>query len=171
AGGRAVRRCCGSRRWAQAMAEARPFVSAAALVDAADRIWAGLNAADWLEAFAAHPRIGDTSAEPSPGPRETPVARASANAHQEWCSGEQSGVRDASAGLRLRLAEVNREYDARFGYRFIVCATGKTAGLMLAELERRLTNRPEQELQIATEEQRRITRLRIGKLLDSMSSG
>src|SRR5262249_24657996 len=103
---RAFLRCCGSMRWAQAMAEARPFVSAAALVDAADRIWAGLNAADWLEAFAAHPRIGDTSAEPSPGPRETPVARASANAHQEWSSGEQSGVRDASAGLRLRLAEV-----------------------------------------------------------------
>jgi 2-oxo-4-hydroxy-4-carboxy-5-ureidoimidazoline decarboxylase len=150
--------CCGSTRWASAMAAARPFASGAALVDAADRIWAGLEPTDWREAFAAHPRIGESGG-----------AAPHAGAKADWSSSEQSGVRDASASLRLRLAAANREYDSRFGYRFIICATGRSAEAMLADLDRRLANDPDQELRVAAEEQCRITRLRIGRLLESIT--
>jgi OHCU decarboxylase len=75
-------------------------------------------------------------------------------------------VTDAAAATRLRLADANRDYEARFGYIFIVCATGKTAGDMLELLERRLRNDPDEEIHIAAEEQRKITRLRLAKLLD-----
>jgi 2-oxo-4-hydroxy-4-carboxy-5-ureidoimidazoline decarboxylase len=64
------------------------------------------------------------------------------------------------------LARANRQYEARFGYLFIVCATGKSAEEILAILERRLGNAPGDELRIAAEEQRKITRLRLAKLLD-----
>lgn len=170
---RAFLGCCGSVGWARAMTAARPFVSVAALVDAADRIWADLEPADWREAFAAHPRIGETSRKTS-GETSVPERHASqgrlSGGHGEWSAEEQSGVRDASTVVRLRLAAANREYDERFGYRFIICATGRSAEAMFEDLARRLTNDPEQELKIAAEEQRKITRVRIGKLLESMSA-
>jgi OHCU decarboxylase len=143
-------RCCGSTRWAQAMAAARPFASVDALMRAADAVWASLDPADWLEAFAAHPKIGGKSEGAKPG----------------WSGEEQAGVRSATDEVRSRLADRNREYDTRFGYIFIVCATGKSAGEMLAMLEQRLTNDAATELRLAAEEQRKITRLRIGKLVD-----
>jgi 2-oxo-4-hydroxy-4-carboxy-5-ureidoimidazoline decarboxylase len=83
----------------------------------------------------------------------------------DWSLIEQAGVSSAGPDVRDRLAAANREYEARFGYIFIVCATGKSAEEMLALLERRMTHSPGDELAIAAEEQRKITRLRLGKLL------
>jgi len=147
---RTLQRCCGSSRWAQAMVRARPFPSAAAMMDLGDAVWVSLDAADWFEAFAAHPRIGETSSSSTSGLEVV----------------EQSGVRLADADARRRLAEGNGQYEARFGYIFIVCATGKSVEQMLEVLEERLKNDPHEELRIAAEEQRQITRLRLGKLLD-----
>jgi 2-oxo-4-hydroxy-4-carboxy-5-ureidoimidazoline decarboxylase len=143
-------RCCGSMRWARLMAGKRPFPSIAQAVGQADRVWASLCAEDWLEAFAAHPRIGDSG------------TRAPADG---WSLVEQAQVSAAGPGVRDRLADANREYEARFGYIFIVCATGKSAEEMLALLERRMTHAPGDELAVAAEEQGKITRLRLGKLL------
>jgi len=140
-------RCCGSRRWADRMTAARPFANGDAVTVTGDIIWAALERADWLEAFAAHPRIGD--------------ARARGDAARE-----QAGAVDADAGVKQRLIERNRDYEDRFGYIFIVCAAGRSASEMLAILERRLTNDPAGELRVAAEEQRRIMRRRLARLLN-----
>jgi 2-oxo-4-hydroxy-4-carboxy-5-ureidoimidazoline decarboxylase len=153
AAGAAFLRCCGSHRWAERMAARRPFASSAGLFDAADVIWADLGRDDWLEAFAAHPRIGDLD-----GLRKKFAATA------DWASHEQSGVAVANEDVLRRLADGNRRYEEQFGYIFIVCATGKTASEMLDILNARLTNTPDQELRIAAAEQAKITRLRLEKL-------
>jgi 2-oxo-4-hydroxy-4-carboxy-5-ureidoimidazoline decarboxylase len=141
----ALTRCCGSSRWVDGMLARRPWPSAAALYDAAAAVWAGLGRGDFLEAFACHPRIG-------------------ASGGGRWSRQEQAGVADADADARAGLAAANERYFDRFGYIFIVCATGKTAGEMLALLEARLGNDPARELVIAAGEQAQITRLRLGKL-------
>ncbi len=146
-------RCCGSVRWAQAMAGRRPFTSDAELYDAAEAVWSKLTRADWLEAFAAHPRIGDLDSL-----RKKFVTTA------DWAAAEQSGVSGAAEAVLLALAEGNRRYEEQFGYLFIVCATGKTASQMHDILERRLGNKPDQELKEAAGEQAKITRLRLEKL-------
>ena len=124
----------------------------------ADATWSALDREDWLEAFAAHPRIGDDGAGRSGAAGREEDAR--------WPAQEQAGVAAASEATRRRLAEANREYQARFGYIFIVCATGRTAGEMLDILERRLKNDMAGEIQVAADEQRRITRVRLAKLLE-----
>jgi OHCU decarboxylase len=180
---RELLRCCGSTRWARAMAVARPFASAAALEQAADTIWRTLGRADVLEAFAAHPKIGDSGqTQPSgqAGPAgladrptaagEAGLARQSGSAGTgplAWSKEEQSGMGAASDDVRARLAAGNRAYEARFGYIFIICATGRSAGEMLAALEARLHHTPDEELPVAAEEQRRITRLRLARLVDA----
>lgn len=146
-------RCCGSRRWTDAMTTRRPFASAAELFTTADEVWDGLDRADWLEAFAAHPRIGDVE-----GLRKKFASTAA------WCAGEQAGVAGADGQTLRELADANRDYEARFGYIFIVCATGKSAAEMLALLRSRLPNDPETELRVAAAEQAKITRLRLEKL-------
>src|SRR5262245_14228954 len=113
-------RCCGSRRWADAMVVRRPFASAGDLLRAADEVWSGLGRADFLEAFAAHPRIGDLD-----GLRKKLAATAA------WSAGEQAGVAGAPDHVLRELADANRRYEERFGHIFIVCATGKTAAEML----------------------------------------
>jgi len=174
-------RCCGSTRWAQLMAGRRPYASIAEAAGEADRLWASLGAEDWLEAFGAHPRIGDggTPAEATPGGLTRGVSERAhlgrgpgaagrdmtRAATADWSRIEQARVSSASDDVRDRLAAANREYEARFGYIFIVCATGKSAGEMLALLERRMTHSPGDELAVAAEEQGRITRLRLAKLL------
>jgi len=147
----AFRRCCGSTAWARAMVAARPFSGVEAMVEGGDAIWRALAPADWLEAFAAHPRIGEQAAGSS------------------WSAREQAGIEDAGAALRLRLAARNADYRTQFGYIFIVCATGKTAAEMFAALEDRLANDPAVELGIAADEQRKITGLRLVKLMDEHS--
>lgn len=144
---RAFLRCCGSTRWAREMAAARPFATVDAMIAEADRLWTALDPADWLEAFRAHPRIGE-------------------RAGSMWSAEEQSTAGRASDPVRARLAERNREYEARFGYIFVVSATGKSAEEMLADLESRLDNASNQELRVAAEEQREIMHLRLRKLLD-----
>jgi OHCU decarboxylase len=163
AAARELLRCCGSSRWARTMAAARPFASVDAMVQAADATWSGVDRSDWLEAFAAHPKIGAGGAGGSGGSRGSGWSGADTAG---WAAEEQAGVTDAAGAARLRLADANRDYEARFGYIFIVCATGKTAGDMLELLERRLRNDPDEEIHIAAEEQRKITRLRLAKLLD-----
>lgn len=146
--------CCGSSEWARRVAAARPFNDGEELAEAADRIWRGLSRADWLEAFAAHPRIGSR------------VVAGSAQTGA-WAREEQRGTNGASAETRTNLAAANREYEERFGHIFIVCASGRTAGEMLALAQHRLGNDPESELRLAAEEQRKITQLRLEKLLAS----
>jgi len=143
---RELLQCCASARWAKMMAELRPFENAPAMADSADGIWRSLDATDWQEAFAAHPRIGSHATG--------------------WAGHEQSRAREATDDDRARLAEGNRQYEMRFGYIFIVCAEGKTAGEMLDLLEKRLQNEPAEELAMAAEEQRKITRVRLAKLVD-----
>jgi hydroxyisourate hydrolase len=155
AASRAFLPCCGSFRWALQMAAARPFASAKAMAASADTIWRALDEVDWLEAFAAHPRIGSSAAE-GPG----------GAGGSSWPDEEQAGVAEASDQTRRRLEKANQDYEARFGYIFIVCATGKTGEQMLALLERRSRHRPADELRIAAEEQRKIMQLRLKKLLE-----
>jgi len=148
--------CCGARAWAAGMAARRPFGSLAAVLTAADEVWRGLAPSDWLEAFKAHPRIGEKKAETAADPRAPGAA---------WAEKEQGGVAAAGAETLHALAEGNRAYDERFGHIFIVCATGKSADEMLALLRARVGNEPATELGIAAEEQRKITRIRLEKLL------
>lgn len=118
------------------------------LQDAASRIWWALKRDDWLEAFGAHPKIG-------------------ARSGSKWSQQEQAGASRGSSETLVELREANRAYAERFGYIFIVCATGKTAEEMLGLLKQRIANDPETELRIAAEEQLRITHLRLKKLLAS----
>jgi 2-oxo-4-hydroxy-4-carboxy-5-ureidoimidazoline decarboxylase len=152
---RALERCAGARRWVNAMAARRPFASREELHHAASDIWRSMGRDDLLEAFAHHPRIGDVDS-----------LRAKFPETANWASSEQAGAAAASEQTLLDLRERNRQYETRFGYIFIVCATGKSAGEMLALLNARLTNGPEDELRVAAGEQEKILHLRLDKLLD-----
>jgi OHCU decarboxylase len=147
-------KCCGSAEWAQRMAQLRPFQTPEQLHDSAGRVWWGLQQEDWLEAFRQHSKIGEKKA-----------AGAQTARTSQWAREEQSGTRNARLELLDALAQANRKYQERFGYIFIVCATGKSAEEMLALLEQRLHNAPAAEILIAAEEQSKITRLRLEKLL------
>jgi OHCU decarboxylase len=151
--------CCGSRTWARAVAAGRPYADAGALFAAADAAWWSREPDDWREAFRAHPRIGERKAE---APQD---ARAS-----EWSVREQSGMDAAGDAVRTALAEGNRAYEARFGHIYIVCATGKEPGEMLEMLRARLRNDAATEIRVAAEEQRKITRLRLEKLLADLEA-
>jgi 2-oxo-4-hydroxy-4-carboxy-5-ureidoimidazoline decarboxylase len=148
--------CCGSRRWAERLAGRRPFADADALFTASDAVWAQLDPADWDEAFACHPRIGEKKA---PG---SATARSA-----EWSSREQSGVATAGVDIQERLKRANAAYEDRFGRTYIVCASGKSAAEMLAILERRMSNDDAAELREAAEQQRQITQLRLRKWLQT----
>jgi allantoicase len=148
--------CCGSRAWAGGMADLRPFKGLGDVLDAADAVWRGLVSGEWLEAFRAHPRIGEKKAEKAQDERA-----------RGWSEKEQSGLSAAAAETLAALAEQNRAYDAKFGHIFIVCASGKSADEMLSLLRSRMSNEATAELQVAAEEQRKITRLRLEKLLDA----
>jgi 2-oxo-4-hydroxy-4-carboxy-5-ureidoimidazoline decarboxylase len=144
--------CCGSPRWAASVASRRPYANAEALHKGADSLWWKLERADWLEAFSHHPQIGDKLASGSESARQ-------------WAAGEQAGTRVATDEVKSRLARANRAYFEKFGYIYIVCATGKSAEAMLAILNQRLQNDLPSELSIAAEQQRLITRIRLDKLL------
>ena len=150
----ALQRCCGAKRWVEGMLARRPFDSMAGIHAAADEVWATMTHDDYLEAFAHHPRIGENLAELSQKFGST----------AEWASAEQAGTANASEATLLALRDGNAAYRARFGYSFIVCATGKSASEMLALLQVRLTNEPDHELAVAAAEQAKITHLRLEKL-------
>jgi allantoicase len=148
--------CCGSDAWVRQMVAARPFASVQQALESADRIWAGLERGDWLEAFRHHPPIGGNKA-----------TRKQSSKAKQWSAKEQSRIHQASPETKAVLAAANAAYQARFGYIFIVCAAGKTIDEMLPLLKQRLGNESEAELRIAAEEQRKITRLRLEKLFAS----
>lgn len=144
-------RACGSSRWVDRMMERRPFGNDARLLRTARIEWFGLTEADWLEAFSHHPQIGD---------RASLAARFPAT--HDLSAQEQAAVGQAHDAVLSALAEANAAYLDRFGFIFIVCATGKTAEEMLALLRARLTNNRATELRTAAEEQAKITALRLG---------
>lgn len=145
--------CCGAQNWASAMVALRPIENVFELSEAADRVWAMMTEADWMEAFACHPRIGERKAAPA-------AARSVA-----WSRQEQSSVATAESTVLTELTEANALYEEKFGFTYIVCATGKTADEMLAILKRRLANDRATELREAAEQQRQITQIRLGKWL------
>jgi OHCU decarboxylase len=149
-------KCCGSKSWARRMASERPFTSLAELVETGERIWWSLESADWLEAFLSHPKIGEQKA----------VAPTALEA-QQWSEDEQAGIRNSAEQTTAALAELNRTYEEKFGYIFIVCASGKSSEEMLTILRQRSRNSTEEELPIAAAEQAKITQLRLGKLIDN----
>jgi len=152
---RALLDSCGSRKWGQQMAERRPFDNESQLFEIASKTWSDLDRGDWLEAFQHHPPIGENRAK----------ARQSATA-SHWSTTEQSSTQKAGPRVLEALAEQNRAYAEKFGYVFLICATGKSSEDILNALRQRLPNDPDIELRIAVEEQRKITRLRLEKLLE-----
>jgi len=155
---RALRRCCGSTRWVRAMIARRPFGSAAQVHDEAATLWRALDRDDVLEAFADHPPIG--GGRPAvDGAQERRLRDTAA-----WSNAEQAAVAEATDGTKRELADANEAYLARFGFIFIVCASGKSAGEMLGLLRARLGNDPRDELAVAAAEQEKITHLRLEKL-------
>lgn len=146
--------CCGSRRWANEVADARPYANSAALAQKIHDVWWSLAPDDWLEAFRSHPKIGEKKAA-------APVSTRSS----EWSGQEQAGITGATRETVDALAALNWAYEQKFGFIFIICATGKTSEEMLAALKQRLENDAETELPIAAAEQSRITELRLKKLI------
>lgn len=145
--------CCAAQRWAQAMVALRPFRGVESLSLTADEVWSTMEEPDWMEAFAAHPRIGERRVQP-----EKTTASA-------WSQQEQSSTARAAQQVLAELAERNAQYEQVFGFTYIVCATGKSAEQMLSILQRRLTNDRQAELREAAEQQRQIMQIRIGKWL------
>lgn len=144
--------CNGSAVWATLVAYNRPFDSPAALFAASDRIWRSLPEEDWQEAFDSHPRLGEQK------------AKAATAKSLSWSAGEQSAA-DPDDATREALAQGNREYEAKFGRIFLLCATGRSAVEILAILQERMLNDAATELREAAEQQRLITRLRLRKWL------
>lgn len=147
---RLLRACCGSERWVERMMHSRPFGSRETALAAARDVWLSLDETDWREAFSRHPKIGDRDA----------LQRRFPESHH-LSAREQAGVDGAHEDVLGELASRNREYEARFGYIFIVCATGKSAGEMLVLLRERLTHSPADEIRVAAGEQAKITALRL----------
>jgi 2-oxo-4-hydroxy-4-carboxy-5-ureidoimidazoline decarboxylase len=137
--------CCGSTEWAAAMLARQPFAGRVEMHAAADEVWWGLTEEDWLEAFSKHPKIGQKSSA-------------------RWSSEEQNGMRQATREIELEMARLNAEYEAKFGFIFIVCATGKSADEMLQVITTRLNNSRGEEIRNAATEQAKITHLRLDKL-------
>jgi OHCU decarboxylase len=146
--------CCGSRRWAREMANRRPYQSLETLIKTASDVWWSLQPDDWLEAFRSHPKIGEKKAAESVSAQS-----------REWSGQEQAGVSNAAQETVDSLATLNRAYEQKFGFIFIICATGKTSEEMLAALCERLEHDPVAELQVAASEQSKITELRLRKLI------
>jgi 2-oxo-4-hydroxy-4-carboxy-5-ureidoimidazoline decarboxylase len=148
-------KCCGSKTWVEKMLPFFPADDLVELLEDAEEQWYECSVDDWKDAFAQHPRIGDMTSL-----KEKFASTA------KWAEGEQGSVSIASTETLEALAAGNREYEEKFGYIFIVCATGKSATEMLELLKSRLTNRPNEELEIAVDEQNKITKLRLEKLLE-----
>ena len=151
----ALQKCCGSSAWVENMVAIFPIDTAETLLHQATAIWHNLSEADWREAFTHHPKIGGDIA----------ALREKFASTSTWAEGEQAAVKRASQATLEALAAGNTAYEQKFGYIFIVCATGKTAAEMLALLQARLPNTPDVEIKIAMSEQNKITCIRLEKLL------
>ncbi len=150
----ALRQCCAAEAWVEQMQDHAPFANDEQVETLAGHLWWGLDPKDWRAAFAAHPRIGDLES-----------LRAKFAHTASWASQEQAGATAADELTLQRLAHGNDAYFEKFGFIFIISASGKTAAEMLMALERRLRNDPETELQVAAEEQAQIMQLRLRKLV------
>jgi allantoicase len=146
--------CCGSRRWASQVSNDRPYPSLDNLISHAHQVWWALTSDDWLEAFRSHPKIGEKKASD----------KVSAQS-QQWSGQEQAAVSNASQQTVDSLAKLNRDYEKKFGFIFIICATGKTSGEMLAAIQERIEHDYDTELRFGAAEQAKITELRLRKLL------
>jgi OHCU decarboxylase len=146
--------CCGAKRWADTMVALRPIANVFALSESADRTWTTMQEADWLEAFACHPRIGERKVSAHAGAQSA-----------AWSRAEQAQASSASENVLDEIAAGNQKYEELFGFTYIVCATGKHAEEMLAILKRRLQSTRESELLEAAEQQRQIMQIRLGKWL------
>lgn len=141
------------------MSAERPFSNPDELSNAADRIWWSLGSPDWLEAFRSHPKIGEKKA----AERVSPEARS-------WSAEEQASISSAGRDTMQSLAELNQRYEEKFGYIYIVCASGKRPEEMLGILRERMHNDPDTELRTAASEQAKITQLRLRKLIESLAA-
>ena len=146
--------CCASREWARRVVAARPFADRRVLFEAADKMWHGLARSDWMEAFRAHPRIGESKKPTEASERQ-----------RAWSKGEQEKASRADDALRVELASLNEDYEAMFGFIFIICAAGLTTKQIINALLDRMKNDGGTELRVAAGEQAKITRLRLEKLL------
>ncbi len=147
-------RCCGSDSWVEKMLTIFPVDDLVELLNDAEEKWEECREADWLQAFTHHPKIGDVDS-----------LRKKFADTALWAEGEQAGAANANEDFLQNLSAANKDYEKKFGFIFIVCATGKTAEEMLTLLEIRLQNNREVELTIAAEEQLKIMQLRLEKLL------
>uniref|UniRef100_A0A2N9IMQ3 Uncharacterized protein n=1 Tax=Fagus sylvatica TaxID=28930 RepID=A0A2N9IMQ3_FAGSY len=152
--------CCGSTKFAKEMALASPFASLEQAVTAATDIWFNkIDVTAWLQAFSAHPQIGDSNSSSSQSHNQTST---------QWSKGEQSTALATATGSSLQeLSEWNARYREKFGFIFIICASGRSTDEILAELKNRYPNRPIVEFEIAAREQMKVTELRLKKLFSS----
>ena len=146
--------CCGASKWTEQMINSCPFQNKNELLKMAEETWFSLSGQDWLEAFSHHPKIGNIRSLQSKFQKTAKLSES-----------EQKGISHVSEDLLKEIEEGNQLYEKKFGYIFIVCATGKTAEEMLALLNERLKNDPEAELLTAAKEQNKIIQLRLGNLL------
>lgn len=151
--------CCASQRWVALMLAQGPFDDEQSALAAAQKAEQQLNEDDWLEAFAGHPQIGDLAS-----------LQEKYAATRDLAGQEQAGVNSADQAILETLARANAAYQEKFGFIFIVCATGKTAAQMLDLLEQRLPNSREEEIRNAAREQALITRIRLKQLLTLSSA-
>ena len=148
-------KCCGSKRWVKQMMGYFPFTTEDKLFEHARTIWYNINdSTDYLEAFTHHPKIGDVKS-----------LKEKFASTSEWAGNEQSGVKNAQARTIQELSELNEAYYKKFGFIFIVCATGKSAEEMLELLKTRIDNSKEEEIGLAMGEQFKITLLRLQKMV------
>ena len=150
----AITKCCGAKAWVEKMINIFPVYNQQTLFNQASKIWFQCNEDDWRDAFTHHPKIGDLNS-----------LKEKFASTSTWAEGEQASVKQTSTKVLEALAEGNTLYEKKFDFIFIVCATGKSAAEMLALLQARLPNKPQDEILIAMEEQHKITELRLQKLL------
>jgi 2-oxo-4-hydroxy-4-carboxy-5-ureidoimidazoline decarboxylase len=155
----AFMQCCTANAWVERMVEGMPFSSVENLVTQADINWQGLTEADYLQAFEGHPKIGDVSS-----------LREKYRSTEKIAAGEQSGVNTATETTLNALKKLNDDYQEKYGFIFIVCATGKTASQMLEILSQRIVNERSDEIINAAEEQRKILQIRIEKMLTASAT-
>lgn len=144
-------------RYAQIMESRRPFSSREELQAASEAASEMLTRDDWLQAFAAHPSLGEapTCSSSNTGDNDMPRDR-------RWAAGEQAGI---ESDHKMQLKELNEEYRARHGFVFLLCATGRSGDEVVRALRERVNNDSDTEVGIAGAEQRKITKLRIDKML------
>lgn len=146
-------KCCGSENWVNKMIEHGNFYSNENLIETSEKIWFSLKKEDWLEAFRHHPKIGDINS-----------LKEKYSLTKDLAENEQAGVNTASLETLTELSKYNSDYEKKFGYIFIVCATGKSAEEMLAIIKSRIINDPEEEIMNAMKEQNEITKIRLNQI-------